>query len=66
MAILSKCGTALLVKNFSEVVNSAWYCNGNDGEVYDNSSESTITISNRCHLLNLTLKKIQRINFLAT
>ena len=54
---LKKNGITVLVKNFSKVANAAWYCNGSDGEVYDNSDESTITISKRCHLGNLRLKK---------
>ena len=47
----------------SKVGNSAWYCNGSDDEIYDNSNESTITISNRCHLENLRLKNSKNIIF---
>lgn len=48
---------ALLIKNFSKVVNSVWYRNERDSEVYDNSNESTIKISNKGHLGNIRLKK---------
>ena len=37
----------LLAKNFSEVANTARYCNGSDSEVYDNSNECTIMVSNK-------------------
>ena len=46
-----------MIKNFSKVVNSVWYRNESDSEVYDNSNESTIKISNKGHLGNIRLKK---------
>ena len=61
---LNKCGTSLLIKNFSKAVNSAWLINGNDNdEVLNLTNSSIVSFSSMSHLRNLKSKNAGNIIF---
>ena len=61
---LNESGTSLLIKSFSEAVNSGWAINENDkGEVLNLTNSSIVSFSSVSHLRNLRSKNAGNIIF---